>query len=72
MDGILPALLAAGSVSAERWIATARRPRARRVTIGVLTMAGTAVIVPSTLPVLPVADLSKVRRTLWPHLKHDD
>jgi hypothetical protein len=59
-DGILPAILAAGSVPAERWIATARRPRARRAAIGVLALAGTVVIVPSALPLLPVASLHKV------------
>lgn len=59
-DGILPAILAAGAVSAERWIATARRPRARRVVIGGLALVGTVVIAPSTLPVLPVASLHKV------------
>ena len=59
-DGILPAVLAAGSVSAERWIAKARRPRARRAAIGVLALAGTAVVLPSALPLLPIASLHKV------------
>ena len=59
-DGILPAVLAAGSVPAERWIAKARRPRARRVAIGVLALAGTVVIVPIALPLLPIASLHKV------------
>lgn len=35
-DGVLPAVLAAGSVSAQGWLARASRPRARRVGIGVL------------------------------------
>ena len=60
VDGILPVILAAGSVSAERWIAKARRPRARRVAIGVLALAGTVVILPSALPLLPVASLHKL------------
>jgi hypothetical protein len=60
VDGILPAVLAAGSVSAERWIAKARRPRARRVAIGVLALVGTVLILPSVLPLLPIASLHKV------------
>ena len=59
-DGTLPAILAAGSVSVGRWIATARRPRARRLAIGVLALVGTVVILPSTLPLLPIASLPKV------------
>ena len=59
-DGILPVILAAGSVSAERWIAKARRPRARRVAIGVLALVGTVVIAPTSLPLLPIASLHKV------------
>jgi 4-amino-4-deoxy-L-arabinose transferase-like glycosyltransferase len=59
-DGMLPAVLAAGSVPTERWIAAARRPRARRVAIGVLALVGTVVVVPLALPVLPIASLHKV------------
>jgi len=58
-DGMLPAVLAAGSVPAERWIAAARRPRARRAAIGVLALVGTVVAVPLALPVLPIASLHK-------------
>ena len=57
---ILPAVLAAGSVPAE-WIAEARRPRARRVAISVLALAGTVVILPSALPLLPIASLQGER-----------
>ena len=77
-DGILPAVLAAGSVSAEGWIARARRPRARRAAIGVVALAGTAVILPSVLPLLPVASLHKLSGTTtiadgvgWPQLAAD-
>jgi hypothetical protein len=78
-DGILPAVLAAGSVSAERWIAKARRPRARRVAIGVLALVGTVVVAPFALPVLPIASLHKVGGTTvniadgigWPQLAAD-
>jgi hypothetical protein len=58
--GVLPVILAAGSLPAERWIASARRPRARRVAIGALAVVGTVLVVPSTLPVLPTASLHKV------------
>jgi len=78
VDGILPALLAAGSVPAEQWIATARRPRARRAATGVLALAGTVVILPITLPVLPIASLHTVSGTEqiadgvgWPQLAAD-
>jgi dolichyl-phosphate-mannose-protein mannosyltransferase len=74
-DGILPVLLAAGSVPAERWISKARRPRARRVGIGLLALAGTVVILPIALPVLPIATLHTVNGTAtvadgigWPQL----
>jgi hypothetical protein len=60
VDGILPAVLAAGSVPAERWIAKARRPRARCVAIGVLALAGTVVVLPIALPLVPIASLHKV------------
>jgi hypothetical protein len=78
-DGILPAVLAAGSVSAERWIAKARRPRARRVAIGVLALVGTVVVAPFALPVLPIASLHKVGGATtniadgigWPQLAAD-
>jgi Dolichyl-phosphate-mannose-protein mannosyltransferase len=60
VDGILPAVLAAGSVSAEGWIARAHRPRARRAAIGVLALAGTVAVVPSALPLLPIASLHKL------------
>ena len=78
VDGILPAVLAAGSVPAERWVARARRPRARRVAIGVLALAGTVVALPGTLPVLPIASVHEVSGAAavadgigWPQLTAD-
>lgn len=75
VDGILPAILAAGAVSGERWIARARRPRARRVVVGVLTVVGTLPLLPSVLPLLPVAQLHTVNGATsiadgvgWPQL----
>jgi Dolichyl-phosphate-mannose-protein mannosyltransferase len=54
-DGMLPAVLAAGSVSAEQWIAKASRPR--RVFRYAVLVAGTLLVLPFTLPILPIATL---------------
>jgi hypothetical protein len=59
-DGMLPAVIAAGSVSAEHWLAYASRAR-RRQGLVVAGLAVTAVLtVPNTLPVLPIAALHTV------------
>jgi hypothetical protein len=78
VDGILPAILAAGSVSADRWIARARRPRARRVAIGVAAFVGTALILRAVLPILPTASVHTVSGAAsiadgigWPQLTAD-
>jgi hypothetical protein len=78
VDGILPAMLAAGSVSTEGWIAKARRPRRRWVAIGVLALVGTVIALPDTLPVLPIASLHTVSGATsvadavgWPQLTAD-
>lgn len=57
-DGMLPVVLAAGAMSAERWLARAARPRVRR---GLLAAAaGLGVLVGLTaLPVLPLAALHR-------------
>lgn len=52
--GIAPAVLAAGSGAAERWLARARRPRLWRGIAVAAPLAGLAVVVPGILPVLPV------------------
>ena len=59
-DGMLPAVIAAGSVSAERWLARARRPRVRQGIVAAGAVLGIALIVPNALPVLPLAALHKV------------
>jgi 4-amino-4-deoxy-L-arabinose transferase-like glycosyltransferase len=59
-DGMLPAVIAAGSVSAERWLARGRRPRLRQGFVVAGAVAGILLIVPNTLPVLPIASLHKV------------
>ena len=56
----------------------ARRPRARRAAIGVVALVGTVLIVPSVLPLLPIASLHKVSGATsiadgigWPQLTAD-
>jgi len=56
-DGMAPAVLAAGALAAERWIARARRPRVRQGLVVGASLVGVAVAVPSLLPVLPVGDV---------------
>jgi hypothetical protein len=52
-DGLAPAVLAAGSLAAERWIARARRPRLRRGVVLGATLVGVAIALPTLLPILP-------------------
>jgi 4-amino-4-deoxy-L-arabinose transferase-like glycosyltransferase len=56
-DGMAPALLAAGSVAAERWIARGRRPRLRRGVVIAAPLVGVAIILPAVLPLVPVSDV---------------
>ena len=56
-DGIAPAVLAAGALGTERWIARGRRPRARRGLVVGASLVGVAVTLPSLLPILPVSDV---------------
>jgi hypothetical protein len=77
---MVPALLAAGSVPAERWIARARRPRLRRGVVAAAPLVGMALVLPAVLPILPtdhVHDLpasaqhSDIGDTVgWPQLTH--
>ena len=57
--GTLPAILAAGSVSAERWIA--RAGRLRRGLVIAAPLVGLVLVLPFLLPVLPVGDLHGIR-----------
>ena len=56
-DGVAPAVLAAGALAAERWIARARRPRLRRGLVLAAALVGVAVILPFDLPLLPLGDV---------------
>jgi hypothetical protein len=79
-DGMAPAVLAAGSLAAERWIARARRPRLRRGVVIAAPLVGMAIILPAVLPIVPaghVHDLpassqhADIGDTLgWPQLTH--
>ena len=52
-DGMAPAVLAAGSLAAERWIARGRRPRLRRGVVIAAPLVGMAIILPAVLPIVP-------------------
>jgi hypothetical protein len=62
-DGMLPAVIAAGSVAAEGWLAKDRQNRRLRSRHG-LVAAGLVltafVVVPQALPVVPIADVHKI------------
>ena len=60
-DGVLPLVLAAGAVSAENWIARARHARLRRGLVIAAPLAGTALLLPFLLPLLPVGDLHAIK-----------
>ena len=80
-DGLAAAVLAAGSLATERWIARVRRPRLLRAAVFTGVLVGTAVILPVNMPLVPVGDLhnlpasvqhnSNVGDTVgWPQLVH--
>ena len=58
-DGMLPAVIAAGSVSAEQWLARGR-PRLRPGLVAAGAVLSVILVVPQTLPVLPLADLHEI------------
>jgi Dolichyl-phosphate-mannose-protein mannosyltransferase len=53
-DGMAPAVLAAGSLAAERWIARARRPGLWRGVVIAAPLVGMAIILPGVLPIVSV------------------
>ena len=59
-DGVAAAVLAAGSVAAERWISRARRPRLLRDIVVAVILVSTAAILLVGLPVMPVGDVHKL------------
>jgi hypothetical protein len=62
-DGMLPAVIAAGSVSAERWLARDsrdRRLRSRHVLVAAGVVLTALVVVPQALPAVPIADVHKL------------
>jgi len=56
-SGLLPAVLAAGSVATEHWFARGRRPLGRRALVVGAILVATVVELPTVLPVWPVRDL---------------
>jgi 4-amino-4-deoxy-L-arabinose transferase-like glycosyltransferase len=54
-DGTAPAVLAAGALAAERWIARARVPRWRRWLVVAAALVGMAVTLPGLLPIVPAS-----------------
>jgi Dolichyl-phosphate-mannose-protein mannosyltransferase len=56
-DGLAPAVLAAGSVAAERWIARGRRAGLRRWAVVAAPLVSMAATLPIALPILPVTAL---------------
>jgi 4-amino-4-deoxy-L-arabinose transferase-like glycosyltransferase len=56
-DGLAAAVVAAGALAAERWIARARRPGLRRGLVIAAPLAGLAVALVALLPVLPVSSV---------------
>ena len=59
-DGMLPAVIAAGSVCAEHWLADASRASRRAGLVAAGLVLSVVIVVPNTLPVLPIAILHKV------------
>jgi Dolichyl-phosphate-mannose-protein mannosyltransferase len=55
--GMAPAMLAAGAVAAERWIARGGRPRLRHGLVVAAPLVGMAVTLQGILPILPAGDV---------------
>jgi hypothetical protein len=56
-DGMAPAVLAAGTTAAERWISRVRMPRLWLGLLIAAPLVGTLIVLPDSLPVVPVADV---------------
>jgi Dolichyl-phosphate-mannose-protein mannosyltransferase len=59
-DGVLPAVLAAGSLAAERWVNRGRGLRLRRGLVLAVPVIGAVAMLPLTLPLVPVGALHKL------------
>lgn len=59
-DGVAASVLAAGSVSAERWIGRRRRPRLFRDALIAVMLVSTAVIAITILPIVPTSSVHKL------------
>ena len=62
-DGMLPTLIAAGSVSAERWLASVgsdRRRRFRRVLVAAGVGLTVLFVAPQALPMVPIAEVHDI------------
>ncbi|HEY1344586.1 MAG TPA: glycosyltransferase family 39 protein [Streptosporangiaceae bacterium] len=78
--GMAPAVLAAGALAAERWIARARRPRLRRGAVIAAPLVGMAIILPGVLPIVPASHVHDLPASSqhadigdtvgWPQLTH--
>jgi 4-amino-4-deoxy-L-arabinose transferase-like glycosyltransferase len=63
-DGMLPAVIAAGSVSAERWLARdaqGRRLRPRHALVAAGVVLTILAVVPNALPAVPIAYVHKIQ-----------
>jgi Dolichyl-phosphate-mannose-protein mannosyltransferase len=78
--GMAPAVLAAGALAAERWIARSRRPRLRRGVVIAAPLVGMAIILPGVLPIVPAGHVHDLPASSqhddlgdtvgWPQLTH--
>jgi hypothetical protein len=56
-DGMAPAVLAAGALAVEQWIARGRRPAVRRGIVFAAPLVGLAATLTAVLPILPVGQV---------------
>jgi 4-amino-4-deoxy-L-arabinose transferase-like glycosyltransferase len=78
-DGMAPAVLAAGSLAAEGWIARARRARLRRGVVIAAPLVGMVITLPGVLPIVPASHVHDLPASSqpalgdtigWPQLTH--
>ncbi len=59
-DGLAPAVLAAGGLATEQWIARARRARLRLGLALAAPLVGTVILLPELLPIVPVTAVHRL------------